>query len=58
MVVKTKKPLIKGIEPLRKEVEALRGSEEKYKTLVVASQDAIVEVDERGRIILWNKSAE
>ena len=58
MVVKTKKPLIKGIEPLRKEVEALRGSEEKYKTLVAASQDAIVEVDERGRIILWNKGAE
>jgi PAS domain S-box-containing protein len=58
MVVKTKKPLIEGIEPLRKEVEALRGSEEKYKTLVAASQDAIVEVDEKGRIILWNKGAE
>ena len=58
MVVKTKKPLIEGIEPLRRKVGALRGSEEKYKALVAASQDAIVEMDEKGRIILWNKGAE
>jgi len=58
MVVKTKKPLIEGMEPLRRKVGALRGSEEKYKALVAASQDAIVEMDEKGRIILWNKGAE
>jgi PAS domain S-box-containing protein len=58
MVVKTKKPLIEGIDSLRREVGALRGSKEKYKTLVAASQDAIVEVDEKGRIILWNNGAE
>ena len=58
MEVKTKKPLIEGIEPLRRKVGALRGSEEKYKALVMASQDAIVEMDEKGRIILWNKGAE
>jgi PAS domain S-box-containing protein len=58
MVVKAEKPLIEKIELLRKEIEALRGSEEKYKAFVAASQDAIVEVDEKGRIILWNKGAE
>jgi PAS domain S-box-containing protein len=58
MVVKTGKPLIEGIEPLRKEAEALSESEEKHKALVAASQDAVVEVDEKGRIILWNKGAE
>jgi PAS domain S-box-containing protein len=51
MVVKTEKWLIEKIE-------MLRGSEEKYKTLVEASQDAIVEANEEGRIILWNKGAE
>ena len=58
MVVKTKRPRIEGIEPRRKEVRALGGSKEKYKTLVAASQDAMVDVDEKGRIILWNKGAE
>jgi len=58
MEVKTKKPLIEGIEPLRRKVGELCGNEEKYKALVMASQDAIVEMDEKGRIILWNKGAE
>ena len=38
--------------------EALRESEEKFRTLSAAAQDAIVMIDGRGEITFWNEAAE
>ena len=38
--------------------ELLRRSEENYRQLIEAAQDAIICIDEKGIIFLWNKSAE
>ena len=38
--------------------EALRTSEERYRSVVETAKDAIVTIDHRGRIAFWNRSAE
>ncbi len=43
----------------KKEIEKrLHESEEKYRTMVSTSKDAIVTIDSKGRIISWNNGAE
>jgi PAS domain S-box-containing protein len=41
-----------------KRLEALQASEAKYRGLVEAANDAIISVDEEGKILLWNPAAE
>ena len=38
--------------------EALRESEEKFRTLSAAAQDAIIMINNQGKITFWNKAAE
>ena len=42
----------------RKMLEALRESENKFKSISDAAQDAIIMMDEKGRINYWNRAAE
>jgi PAS domain S-box-containing protein len=46
------------IEEHKKTEDALRRSEEQFRTVVETSSDAIITVDDRGEIVLWNKGAE
>lgn len=39
-------------------LEALKASEERFRSVVDNARDAIISVDSRGRIILWNEAAE
>jgi PAS domain S-box-containing protein len=44
---------------MRKRVEeALRGSEEKFRSIIEQSSDGIVLTDDRGKVIEWNRGAE
>ncbi len=48
-----------GVEEERYEaVQALRASEEKARAVLEAALDAIVMIDERGRVTYWNSAAE
>lgn len=56
---KTKQQLIEELaEMRRRSVEALRESEEKALAITESAMDAIVVIDNDGRIIYWNPSAE
>lgn len=50
--------IIKQITERKQVEEALKESEEKYRKLIETAKDAIVCVDERGIINVWNTSAE
>lgn len=45
-------------ESLEESEEVIHETEEKYRTIVETARDAIITVDERGRVVLWNKGAE
>lgn len=44
-------------EERRRAIEELRKSEERYRTLVESSTDAIVSIDEEGKVVQWNLAA-
>ena len=50
--------LIEDITDRKNTVEALRESEEKFRTIAETAADAIILADSDGNIIFWNKSAE
>jgi two-component system sensor histidine kinase/response regulator len=43
---------------LQQAEEALRASEESFRSIVQTANDAIVNIDRSGKVILWNKAAE
>lgn len=59
---KTGEALRKAHDELEKRVEErtkeLQESEERFHTLVQTATDAIITIDSRGNIVLWNKAAE
>jgi PAS domain S-box-containing protein len=50
--------LVNAITQRKMAEEALKRSEEKYRELINTSADGIVSIDDRTRVILWNKGAE
>ena len=50
--------LQREIEEHEKSVEALRRSEEQFRSVIENASDAIVTADSSGNIVLWNKAAE
>jgi PAS domain S-box-containing protein len=50
--------LISDISERKKTEEAIKQSEEKYRSLIDTSPDAIISADSRMNIIIWNRSAE
>ncbi len=50
--------IIHDITGLKQVENALRESEEKFRTITTSAQDAIIIIDQQGKINLWNKSAE
>jgi len=69
---KTKKQLINELIELRQQIkeskisederkkvkEALKESEERYRSLMQTASDAIISFDSQGKIVFWNKAAE
>ncbi|TES91395.1 MAG: sensor domain-containing diguanylate cyclase [Candidatus Cloacimonadota bacterium] len=45
-------------EQLIRELIELRASDEKFKTLCVSVQDAVIMIDNKGNVVFWNKAAE
>jgi diguanylate cyclase (GGDEF)-like protein/PAS domain S-box-containing protein len=48
----------KNIEKQKRRQEVLRESEEKYRAISEMAADAIIVLDDRGRILEWNRAAE
>jgi PAS domain S-box-containing protein len=48
----------RDITERRKAEESLRESEEKFRSMSSAAQDAIIMIEENGKVVLWNNSAE
>ena len=49
--------LLEEIQNHRTTLAALRASEEKFRSITAAAQDAIILMDDRGRITYWNDAA-
>jgi PAS domain S-box-containing protein len=52
------KRLEKEAQKLRQTEEALRESEERFRAIATTARDAIVMMDEQGRVSFWNRAAE
>jgi len=52
------KQLEKEAEKLKRTEESLRESEERFRTIATTARDAIVMMDEAGRVSFWNHAAE
>ena len=50
--------LIRDITERKRAEEALKESEEQYRSLVQTADDAIISTDGQGNIVFWNKAAE
>ena len=50
--------VIRDITQMKKAEKALKESEEKYRTLTETASDAIISIDDKGLITMWNKAAE
>ena len=50
--------IIHDITGLKQVENSLRESEEKFRAITTSAQDAIIIIDQQGKIKLWNKSAE
>lgn len=49
---------IRDITERKRTEEALKESEERYRSVVQTASDAIISADEQGNIVFWNKAAE
>ena len=49
--------LIEDVTAEKASAEALRESEEKFRGIAAAASDAIILLDDRGRVVFWNDSA-
>jgi PAS domain S-box-containing protein len=47
-----------GMEDMRRAEEELRESEERFRVMTSSAQDAIVMMDDEGRVTFWNEAAE